>query len=74
MTEMIKVKIKVLVGSNGKVSACTERDLDWGDLADNIADWDGGTCRDPEASARYFVEVEVPLPETKTIAGKAVAA
>lgn len=63
----MKVHIKLLVGSNGKVSA--SNGLDWGDLADNIMDWDTAqrTNSDPEASARYVVEVEIEIPTGPTL-------
>lgn len=71
--EMIQVRIMLLVGSNGKVSAINEGAMGWGDLADNIMGWeDKRYPTDPDASARYIVEVEVPVPSAAThlIAGK----
>ncbi len=63
MNDSVKVRIKLMVGSNGKVSASTEDMLDWGDLADNIMDYPkNGSPSDPETSARYFIDVEVPVP------------
>lgn len=75
MSTTMKIRIMLLVGSNGKASACVEGFLDWGDHADNIMDWpDGESPSDPDASARYFVEVEVPVPSVTPIVGKAVEA
>lgn len=62
MTETTEIKIMLLVGSNGKSSCCIEGDLGWGDLADNIADWEGSKCIDPDASSRHIVTVRVPVP------------
>lgn len=62
MSEMVKIRIKLLVGSNGKVSACVDADMGWGDLADNIMDYADRRHLDPEASSRHYIDVEVPLP------------
>lgn len=58
------IRIMLLVGSNGKASVAVEGDLGWGDLADNIMDWDPikRESTDPEASARYIVNVWVEMP------------
>jgi hypothetical protein len=70
MSETIKTRIMLLVGSNGKVSVCTEGSLDWGDLADNIMDYTTlGGARDPETTARYFVDVDVPVPTVGSLHG-----
>jgi hypothetical protein len=64
MTEKLKVKIMLLVGSNGKVSACTENSAGWGDLADNIMNRNG---IDPDATSRYIITVEVDRPSINEI-------
>lgn len=77
----MKVRIALLVGSNGKYSVgetYPDGTIDWGIMADNIMDWgEPGSKeepKDPEATARYMVEVEVPEPTVATVIGTATAA
>jgi hypothetical protein len=67
------VRIMLLVGSNGKTMACVEDHMGWGDLEDGIAGWVGSKCIDPDASARFIITAQVPVPNQKApeIAGKA---
>jgi len=65
----MKINIMVLVGSNGKATACIQGQLGWGDLADNIMDWDGRNSTDPETSSRHIVTVDIPLPAVGQIVG-----
>ena len=67
MSKNMNIKIMVLVGSNGKASACVEGDLGWGDLADNIANWERNEMKDPDATARYFVNLELPIPAIENL-------
>jgi hypothetical protein len=62
MSQPMEIKIMLLVGSNGKSSCCAEGQMGWGDLADNIADWHGSKCIDPEATSRHIVTVRVQKP------------
>lgn len=66
----MKIRIMLLIGSNGKASTCVEGDLGWGDLADNIMTWDGKVHMDPEATSRHIVTVEVPEPTVGELAGE----
>ena len=67
----IPIRIMVLVGSNGKATASVEGDLGWGDLADNIMDWNGSTNSDPDATDRYIVTISVPIPAIKEVSALA---
>lgn len=67
MSDTIKIRIKLLVGSNGKASACVDKDMGWGDLADNIMDVADRRHLDPETSSRHYIDVEVPLPTIETL-------
>lgn len=72
MTATVKCRIAVLVGSNGQVAALDVKgEPDWGLLADCIMNPDN---TDPDASNRYIVEVEVPLPSTPVIEAEALPA
>lgn len=64
------IHIMILVGSNGKATACIQGQLGWGDLADNIMDWDGSASTDPEATSRHIVTVNIPIPSIGIIAGE----
>lgn len=68
----MKFKIAVMVGSNGKLAAMEHANVDWGILADGIMDWDAIPASDPEATAKYVVEVEIPLPSVTTVEATAV--
>ena len=69
----MKVRIALLVGSNGRAAASELEGADWGLLADCIMDWPEkgvrGDPKDPEFVKKYVVEVEVPLPAVEQIAG-----
>jgi hypothetical protein len=68
----MKVKIALLIGSDGKYSAQNLEHVDWGLLADDLMDWEAKPPADPEASAKYIIEVEVPVPSVSTVEGNAV--
>jgi hypothetical protein len=67
----MKINIMVLVGSNGKAAACIQGQLGWGDLADNIMDWEGRNSTDPDATSRHIVSVEIPVPTIQQMVGEA---
>ena len=69
MTEMMNIRIMLLVGSNGKTSACVDGVLDWEDLVDGIVDWTPDDPVYPAATSRHIVTVSVPKPEVSEIAG-----
>lgn len=65
------IRIMLLVGSNGKASACIEGDMGWGDLADNIMDFPTrGPGIDPAATSRNIITVSVPEPVIAEITGE----
>lgn len=67
---MIRIRIMLLVGSNGKAAACVENELDWGDLAANITDYEGAQAKDPTATSRRIITVSVPEPVIAEITGE----
>jgi hypothetical protein len=81
MPTTMKVKIPLMVGSNGKWSAYGHGELgephdcdDWGMIADNLLEWpERGDPIAPDAMMKHYVTVEIEVPDGVTeVAGATV--
>ena len=75
----MKIRIPVLVGSNGRWAAngypVRDGGVDWAFMEEIVLDPFGATEKDINANTlRMFVDVEVPMPEMPVIKGAASAA
>ncbi|MEC7161167.1 MAG: hypothetical protein VXW57_05075, partial [Pseudomonadota bacterium] len=76
----MKVRIPVVVGSNGRWAAaggtyCDKQGQDWALIEESVIDPIGATEEDLSANLlRVWVEVELPMPEAVTVRGKPLPA
>ena len=73
---MLKVKIPMIVSSNGLWSAYgyhgCERDPDWEVMEENISVTESEHAREIPEMRRVWVEVEVEIPVAVTVSGRVV--